>query len=62
MKYSLTYMLGGKKRTEFFKKLPSDVYRASGFQNPADKGKPFLTRMTDRGTSLIPLVRINKKK
>ena len=55
-------MLGGKKKTEFFKKLPSDVYRASGYQNPADRGKPFLTRMTDKGTSLIPLVRINKKK
>ena len=57
-KYSLTYMLGGKRKTEFFSKLPKGTYRASGYQNPRDKGKPFLTRLTDSGTALIPLKRV----
>ena len=60
-KYKLTYMLGGKKKTEFFNKLPPETYRALGFQNPSDKGKPFLTRLTDSATSLISLIKIKKK-
>lgn len=54
-KYFLEYTLRGMKKVEFFDKLPKGVYRASGYQNPADKGKPFLTRFTDGGTALLPL-------
>ena len=59
-KYKLTYTLGGKKRTEFFSKLPKETYRAGGYRDPKMKGKPFLTRFTDMGTSLIPLIKIKK--
>lgn len=53
----LEYMKGGKKVVEKFTKLPKGTYRASGYRNPKDKGKPFLMRLTDSGTSLIPLRR-----
>ena len=60
MKWSLTYTKGGKRKTELFDRLPKGTYKASGYQNPKDKGKPFLMRLTDSGTSLIPLLKVNR--
>lgn len=61
--YSISYMKDGKKKTEFFSKLPTDdrrYYVARGYRNPEEKGKRYIKVLTDSGTSLIPLKKTKK--
>lgn len=54
-KYFIEYTTGGIKKIEYFDKLPKGIYYAGGYQDPKDKGKAYVMKLTDSGTSLIPL-------
>jgi hypothetical protein len=55
-KYFIEYKKSGVSTIEYFDKLPKDLYYAAGYQDPKLKGKAYITRFTDAGTSLIPLL------
>ncbi len=55
-KYYIEYKKSGVSTIEYFDKLPKDLYYAAGYQDPKLKGKAYVTKFTDSGTSLIPLL------
>ena len=55
-KYYIQYKLNDKKITRGYTKIPKETYYASGYHNPADKGKAFIGIATDRGRALCPLI------
>jgi hypothetical protein len=55
-KYFIEYKKSCVSTIEYFDKLPKDLYYAAGYQDPKLKGKAYITRFTDAGTSLIPLL------
>ena len=62
-KYYIEYKAqNGIKRKEVFDKIPKGVYYAGGFQNPSDKGKAYVMKLTNSGTALIPLMIYGKNK
>ena len=54
-KYYIEYKKNSIDTIEYFDKLPKDLYYAGGYNDIKDKGKAYVTRFTDYGTSLIPL-------
>ena len=55
--YFIEYTDGnGINKVEYFDKKPIGIYYAEGYQNKEDKGKAYLTKLTNKGTSLIPLM------
>lgn len=50
-KYYIDYMLNGIERTEYFDKLPKGKYRA-------ENNIYYLLKLTDAGTSLIPILNV----
>jgi hypothetical protein len=55
-KYFIEYKKSGVSTIEYFDKLPKDLYYAAGYQDPKLKGNAYITRLTDSGTTLIPLL------
>jgi hypothetical protein len=55
-KYYIEYKKSGVSTIEYFDKLPKDLYYAAGYQDAKLKGKAYITRLTDSGTTLIPLL------
>jgi len=52
-KYYITYTKeGGSKEIEYFKKLPKGYYKGTF---GSSKGIYYLTRLTNKGTGLIPI-------
>ena len=48
-KYFIDFMYNGIERTVYFDKLPADKYKGR-------TGIYYVTRLTDEGTALIPLL------
>jgi len=55
-KYFVEYRYNRAKVRKEFETLPKGIYYAGGYQDPSDKGKAYLSRLTDDGTALIPLM------
>jgi len=55
-KYFIEYKYERAKVRKEFDALPKGVYYAGGYQDPKDKGKAYLSRLTDDGTALVPLM------
>lgn len=62
-KYYISYTNNnGKRKTEYFTKIPAKVYYASGYHGAKFKGLAYITRLTKSGTSLVPLKVYKTKK
>jgi hypothetical protein len=62
-KYYIKYESeSGLTQKEYFDKLPKGIYFAAGYQNENDKGLAYISKMTNKGTSLIPVMITKTKK
>ena len=62
-KYYISYTTGnGKRKTEYFSKLPKGIHYSSSYHGAKWKGLAWITRYAKGGTSLIPLKVYKTKK
>jgi|688.fasta_scaffold129912_1 hypothetical protein len=59
-KYYIKYIANGREKEIHFTSIPKDVYYTEGYQGP--KGLAYITKWTDEGTALIPLIITSTKK